>query len=208
MTYIRSAGYTLKDPDDNAAYQVMVGDLERFALNLARGSKNSAYQLTPAAAAVIGSSTGVPAASASTSVDPANVLLTGASSFVIGAAATVTWTSTSFNSGNNFSVNAGAGSITPSETGYYLISFSLDLSVDTTAGYAMVAAYINQSAAISGLYHYGVFPQIGSILHRSVDVTGLHSVTAGTPVTLAVLSNAGFGTSTIFNGTLSMTRVG
>ncbi len=54
MSYVRSDGYTLKDPDDDEAFQVVIGDLQRLALNLARGTANSAYQLTPAAATAIG----------------------------------------------------------------------------------------------------------------------------------------------------------
>lgn len=56
MSYVRSDGYRLKDPQDDEAYQVTVGDLQRLALNLARGSVNSAYGLTPTAAGNIGAS--------------------------------------------------------------------------------------------------------------------------------------------------------
>ena len=61
MSYIRADGYKLKDPEDDAAYQVLMGDVQRLALNFARGSVNSAYQLTPAAAEAISESSGVPA---------------------------------------------------------------------------------------------------------------------------------------------------
>jgi len=43
MSYVRSDGYRLTDPEDDAAFQVVVGDLQRLALNLARGSAASAY---------------------------------------------------------------------------------------------------------------------------------------------------------------------
>lgn len=43
MSYIRSDGYRLTDPEDDAAFQVVVGDLQRLALNLAKGSDSSAY---------------------------------------------------------------------------------------------------------------------------------------------------------------------
>jgi len=49
MAYVRSSGYRLKDPDDDAALQVVIGDLERLALNLYRGSANTAYVLNEAA---------------------------------------------------------------------------------------------------------------------------------------------------------------
>ena len=62
MSYVRSAGYRMKDPDDDAALQVVIGDLERLALNLNRGSVNSAYVLNATAAKDLGVSTGVPAA--------------------------------------------------------------------------------------------------------------------------------------------------
>ena len=43
MSYVRSDGYSLTDPNDDAAFQVVVGDLQRLALNLAKGSESSAY---------------------------------------------------------------------------------------------------------------------------------------------------------------------
>ncbi len=49
MAYIRSSGYKMKDPDDDAFAQVIVGDLERLQLNLYRGSVNTAYVLNDGA---------------------------------------------------------------------------------------------------------------------------------------------------------------
>lgn len=53
MSYVRSDGYRLKDPDDDAALQVVIGDLQRLALAMYKGTKNSAYALTPEAADAI-----------------------------------------------------------------------------------------------------------------------------------------------------------
>ena len=45
MSLIRADGMTLKDPQDNEAFQALVGDYKNIALNLGRGSVNSAYIL-------------------------------------------------------------------------------------------------------------------------------------------------------------------
>lgn len=43
MSYVRADGYKLKDPDDDAAYQTVVGDLQRLAIALYNGTANAAY---------------------------------------------------------------------------------------------------------------------------------------------------------------------
>jgi len=58
MSYIRTDGYSLKDPDDDAAFQVMVGDMQRLALAMYKGSPNSAYVMAPWAAAAINGANG------------------------------------------------------------------------------------------------------------------------------------------------------
>lgn len=47
MSYVRSDGYRLKDHDDDASLQVVIGDLQRLALAMYKGTKNAAYALTP-----------------------------------------------------------------------------------------------------------------------------------------------------------------
>lgn len=54
MSYVRSDGYRMKDPDDDAALQTVIGDLKRLALAMYKGSANAAYALTPEAADAIG----------------------------------------------------------------------------------------------------------------------------------------------------------
>lgn len=58
MSYVRSSGYRLKDPDDDAALQCVIGDLQRIALDLKRGSFNSAYMLKPEVAKALFDSSG------------------------------------------------------------------------------------------------------------------------------------------------------
>ena len=58
MSYVRSVGYRLKDQDDDAALQVVIGDLQRLRLDLARGTLSSAYVLKPEAAKALYDSSG------------------------------------------------------------------------------------------------------------------------------------------------------
>lgn len=54
MSYVRSDGYQLKDPGDDAALQVVIGDLKRLALAMYKGTGSAAYQLTLEAATANG----------------------------------------------------------------------------------------------------------------------------------------------------------
>ncbi len=68
MAYVRSSGYSLKDAEDDRAFQVVIGDLERLALNLYRGSVNSAYTLNQGAASNLNISSGAAPSIAVTNV--------------------------------------------------------------------------------------------------------------------------------------------
>lgn len=54
MANVRSVGYSLSNGDDDEAFQVVVGDLQRIYQAVFTGTPNAAYSLTDAAATAVG----------------------------------------------------------------------------------------------------------------------------------------------------------
>jgi hypothetical protein len=142
MSYIRADGYRLKDPEDDAAYQVLMGDVQRLALNFARGSRNSAYQLTPTAEANLNSSSGTPADSTSSSAFTGFTATLASTVSITTNTLINTWTS----SGMGFSTvgsSLTSSAFTATTAGYYQLGCCLNVTVSNSPSYSDAYAVVD-----------------------------------------------------------------
>lgn len=158
MAYVRSAGYKMKDPDDDEFAQAIVGDLERQAINLFRGTPNSAYALTPEAAANLNTTS--PVTSTATSSRYVSVYET--IGYVLGANVKLTFNQTSTDV--NTMWDSANNRIIPNVAGYYFLQLN---------------AYYNMSAnqtAKAGIKRNGVDTAFAIVSPSSLVLLGVGAV--------------------------------
>lgn len=199
MSYVRSDGYKLKDPDDDAAYQTVVGDLQRLAIALFRGSQNAAYTLTPESAAAINAP-----ATSSPSVQQAAVGISAPSGSINGSA--LSWAGTEFNYGSVFSTTLSSGTIAPNVSGYYLATVTFTFNCGTLGfGSAVFYARILKNGSAYG--ELGRTWTYTASNNYSVSVTHIIECSAGDAISAVIDQNGGAGSPSITNGNFWVTKV-
>lgn len=171
MSYVRSSGYRLKDPDDDAALQVVIGDLQRLSLGLYRGTPNAAYNLTDQAATNLGDSSGQSPDIPTTPTTPTTPTLgfrVTSTAFVLADNTTTAISDWSTTATACFSTVGGAltaTTFTVATAGYYFLGAGSQIQVSSSSS---ITAQVNFSIYKNGST---LSPTIGDYIQGVNDGT-------------------------------------
>lgn len=188
MSYVRADGYRLKDPDDDAAFQTVVGDLQRLAIALFRGSQNAAYTLTPESASSIGAPV--------TSTQPTKYFSAfGAASGIYADPNPILW-GTSTEDDPYSMYDATSGYFTAPDSGVVIINLGMHIYRITSLAAQSVAGiptriYVNGSLYKVMVYDFFNPRTVADVPAASANILLPLAVSAGDTVFTTVSSGGG-----------------